>query len=79
MAMGAGVCEMRRARVARVLVLSFPMTSAKRCCATSAALRWSQSLAARARIVMLCAQGHTDTEVAKIVAMGADTAVRTKA
>ena len=31
----------------------------------------SQSLAARARIVMLCAQGHTDTEVAKIVAMGA--------
>ena len=39
----------------------------------------SQSLAARARIVMLCAQGHTDTEVAKIVAMGADTAVRTKA
>ena len=35
----AGVCEMRRARVARVLVLSFPMTSAKRCCATSAALR----------------------------------------
>ena len=33
----------------------------------------SQSLAARARIVMLCAQGHTDTEVAKIVAMGADT------
>ena len=38
-----------------------------------------KSLAARARIVMLCAQGHTDTEVAKIVAMGADTAVRTKA
>ena len=38
-AMGAGVCEMRRARVARVLLLSFPMTSAKRCCATSAALR----------------------------------------
>ena len=31
----------------------------------------SQSLAARARIVMLCAQGHTDTEVAKIV-VGAD-------
>ena len=36
----------------------------------------SQSLAARARIVMLCAQGHTDTEVAKIVAMGADTVSR---
>ena len=35
-----------------------------------------QSLAARARIVMLCAQGHTDTEVAKIVAMGADTVSR---
>ena len=35
----------------------------------------SQSLAARARIVMLCAQGHTD-EVAKIVAMGADTVSR---
>ena len=34
-----GFCEMRRARVARVLLLSFPMTSAKRCCATSAALR----------------------------------------
>ena len=36
---GCRVCEMRRARVARVLLLSFPMTSAKRCCATSAALR----------------------------------------
>jgi transposase len=36
----------------------------------------SQSLAARARIVMLCAQGHTDTEVAKIVSMGRDTVSR---
>ena len=62
-----------------VLLLSFPMTSAKRCCATSAALRCRRASPARARIVMLCAQGHTDTEVAKIVAMGADTAVRTKA
>ena len=33
----------------------------------------SQSLAARARIVMLCAEGHTDTEIAKMVGMGADT------
>lgn len=33
----------------------------------------SQRLAARARIVMLCAEGHTDTEVAKMVGMGAGT------
>jgi transposase len=33
----------------------------------------SQSLAARARIVMLCAEGRTDTEIAKMVGMGADT------
>jgi transposase len=36
----------------------------------------SQSLAARARIVMLCAEGHRDTEVAKMVGVGADTVGR---
>ena len=33
----------------------------------------SQRLAARARIVMLCAEGHADTEVARMVGMGAGT------
>ena len=36
----------------------------------------SQSLASRARMVMLCAEGHTDTEVAKLVGVGADTVGR---
>ena len=78
-AMGAGVCEMRRARVARVLLLSLSDDEREALLRYRRRATVSQSLAARARIVMLCAQGHTDTEVAKIVAMGADTAVRTKA
>jgi transposase len=36
----------------------------------------SQRLASRARIVLLCAEGHTDTEVAKLVGVGAATVAK---
>ena len=64
---------MRRARVAPRVAVELSDDEREALLRYQRRATVSQSLAARARIVMLCAQGHTDTEVAKIVAMGADT------